>query len=189
MARPREFNEAEAIRRAVEVFWSKGYEAASLSDLMAATGLSKSSLYQAFGDKRQLFLRGLESYRDERFRQLNEYLNDGQPARWSLEGFFRAVVAERPPLGCMTCNIGVELASHDAEIRRLFERQTAVVEQAFLGTIKRGQADGSISKRHDPLRLARLLVVCLQGLQVAARALADQARLDDAVATLMAMLD
>jgi TetR/AcrR family transcriptional repressor of nem operon len=189
MARPREFDEAEATRRAVEVFWSKGYEAASLSDLMAATGLSKSSLYQAFGDKRQLFLAAFESYRDERFRQMNEHLNDGQPARRSLEGFFRAVAAERPSLGCMTCNIGVELAPHDAEIRRHVARDMAVVEQAFLGTIKRGQADGSISKRHDPFRLARFLVVCLQGLQVTARAVADRARLDDAVATLMAMLD
>ena len=138
MARPREFDEAEATRRAVEVFWSKGYEGTSLSDLMAATGLSKSSLYQAFGDKRQLFLAAFEFYRDERFRQMNEHLNDGQPARRSLEGFFRAVVAERPSLGCMTCNIGVELAPHDAEIRRLFEREMAVVQQAFLGTIQAG---------------------------------------------------
>jgi TetR/AcrR family transcriptional repressor of nem operon len=188
MARPREFDEAEATRRAVAVFWSKGYEAASLADLMAATGLSKSSLYQAFGDKRGLFLAAFESYRDERLRQMNKRLDDGQPARRSLEGFFRAVVAQRPSLGCMTCNIGVELAPHDAEIRRLFERETAVVEQAFLGTIQRGQADGSIAKRHDPLRLARFLIVCLQGLQVSARATADRARLEDAVAALMALL-
>ena len=63
MARPQEFNTAEALYKAMGVFWSKGYEGTSLADLLEATGLSKSSLYATFGDKRDLFLAAFDCYR------------------------------------------------------------------------------------------------------------------------------
>ena len=66
MARPQEFDTAQALSAAMHVFWRKGYEATSLADIMAATGLSKSSLYAAFGDKRSLFLAALSAYQTER---------------------------------------------------------------------------------------------------------------------------
>ena len=89
MARPREFDEHSALQRAMQVFWRKGFEATSLADLLKATGLSKSSLYQTFTDKRSLFLAALETYRQDRMRHLRAKLNDGRPARESIEALFR----------------------------------------------------------------------------------------------------
>ena len=92
MARPQEFETSEALRSAMHLFWRKGYEAASLADLLAATGLSKSSLYATFGGKRELFLSAFYAYQHERHQHLEETLSNGQPARRSIETFFRQVL-------------------------------------------------------------------------------------------------
>src|SRR5512142_772696 len=111
MARPQEFETSEVLRNAMYLFWSKGYEAASLSDILAATGLSKSSLYASFGDKRALFLAAFDAYRKERLFHLHRILNDDQPARRSIERFFRQVLThaqgETRACGCMTANEAV----------------------------------------------------------------------------------
>jgi hypothetical protein len=81
MARPREFDEAEALERAMGVFWSQGYEATSVEDLVGSTGLNRGSLYAAFGDKNALFLRALEHYRCLRMEELGACLEGTGGAR------------------------------------------------------------------------------------------------------------
>jgi len=193
MARPQEFKVSEALTNAMRVFWSKGYEAASLNDILSATGLSKSSLYATFGDKRQLFLAAFEAYRRQRLQRLESALNDGQPARQSIEKFFRQGVAraEAPEhaYGCMTANEAVELAPHDLDIQQLVMEDFQAVEQAFTRAIQRGQADGSIARDKEPRQLARFLVVSLQGLQVMARAKSRRALLEDTLTVMLAALD
>ncbi|MDD5371462.1 MAG: TetR/AcrR family transcriptional regulator [Anaerolineaceae bacterium] len=193
MARPQEFDTTEALRSAMHVFWSKGYEAALLEDILAATGLSKSSLYATFGDKRDLFLAAFDTYRQERMLYLHQILNNPQPARQCIETFFRQGVAHSQDkmraCGCMVANEAVELAPHDADIQRLVAEDFQAVEDLFTQAIQRGLADGSITSRHEPRRVACFLVVGLQGLQVMARAKSDRARLDDAVTVMLAALD
>ena len=193
MARPQEFDTAQALSEAMHVFWRKGYEATSLADILAATGLSKSSLYAAFGDKRSLFLAALSAYQAERMAYTEQALDDGQPARQSIESFFRDLVAHiadpAHSAGCMTANEAVELAPHDVDVQRLVAEDFQALDDAFTRTIARGQADGSIASAEDPRKLARFLVVGFQGLQVMARAQSDRPRLDDTVAVMMAALD
>lgn len=193
MARPQEFETDKVLRNAMYVFWSKGYEAASLADILSATGLSKSSLYATFGDKRELFLAAFDAYRKGRMQYLQQTLNNGQLARQSIETFFRQGVAhsqdEIHARGCMTANEAVELAPHDAEIQRLVAEDFQAIEDAFAQAIARGQADGSVSSRQEPRRLAHFLLIGLQGMQVMARARSDHARLDDSITIMMASLD
>lgn len=193
MARPQEFEASEALKSAMRVFWSKGYEAASLNDILSATGLSKSSLYATFGDKRELFLAAFEAYRRERMQRLETALNDGQPARQSIEKFFRQGVAraEAPEhaYGCMTANEAVELAPHDLDIQQLVTADFQALEEAFARAILRGQADGSIARDKEPRQLARFLVVSLQGLQVMVRAKSRRTLLDDTLTVMLAALD
>jgi len=193
MGRPQEFDTAEALRRAMHVFWSKGYESASLADILAATGLSKSSLYATFGDKRALFLAAFDAYRKERLEYLDRMLNDGQPARQSIERFFRQGVAHgveaTSTYGCMTANEAVELGPHDVDVQQLVAADFQAVEDVFAQALARGQADGSIANCDDPRKLARFLTVGFQGLQVMARARSERARLDDTVTVMMAALD
>jgi TetR/AcrR family transcriptional repressor of nem operon len=193
MARPQKFETSEVLRNAMYVFWSKGFEAASLSDILAATGLSKSSLYATFGDKRELFLAAFDAYRKERLSHLHRTLKDGQPARLSIEEFFRQVLAhsqaETRACGCMTANEAVELAPHDANIQQLVAEDFQAVEDAFTQAIARGQADGSIANRQDPRRLAHFLLVGLQGLEVMLRAKSERSRLDATLSVMLAVLD
>ncbi|GAB4208844.1 MAG: TetR/AcrR family transcriptional regulator [Roseiflexaceae bacterium] len=193
MARPQAFDTTEVLRLAMHVFWSKGYEAASLADILAATGLSKSSLYATFGDKHALFLAAFEAYTTERMQHLHQSLNDGRPARLSIEGFFRRGVAHgsdpSQPHGCMTANEAIELGPHDPAVQQLVAQDFQATEDAFAQAILRGQNDGSIANRTDPRRLARVLTVSLQGLQVMARAQTGRAWLDDAVTVMLTMLD
>lgn len=193
MARRQEFDTSQALRSAMYVFWSKGYEAASLADILTATGLSKSSLYATFGDKRSLFLAAFEAFRKERLGRLQQILNDGRPARRSVERFLREVVAHAADpdnrCGSMTANEAVELAPHDVDVQKLVAEDFQAIEDAFTRAIECGRADGSIASREEPRKLARFLVVGLGGLEVMARAKAERGRMDDAVTVMMAALD
>ncbi len=193
MARPQEFETSEVLRNAMHVFWSKGYEATSLTDILEATGLSKSSLYATFGDKRELFLATFDAYRKERLWHLHRILNEGRLARLCIESFFRQVLArsqDRASVqGCMTANEAVELAPHDDEIRQLVAEDFQTIEDAFAQAILRGQADGSITSHKEPRSLARFLVVNLQGLEVMLRAKTDRTSLDTTVTVMLSALD
>ncbi|HVN53971.1 MAG TPA: helix-turn-helix domain-containing protein [Anaerolineaceae bacterium] len=193
MARPQEFETSEALRSAMHVFWRKGYEAASLAEILAATGLSKSSLYATFGDKRELFLAAFHAYRQERLQRLEQTLKDDQPVRQSIEAVFCQVVEHLSDpshtYGCMTANEAVELAPHDLDVQRMVAEDFQAVEDAFVQAIARGQAEGSITSRQEPRRLARFFVVSLQGFQVMARARTDRTRLDESITMIMAALD
>jgi TetR/AcrR family transcriptional repressor of nem operon len=193
MARPREFDERSALQHAMQLFWRKGYEATSLADLLKATGLSKSSLYQTFTDKRSLFLAALETYRQDRMQHLREKLNDGRPARESIGIFFSEILRhatdKERPYGCMSCNEAVELGPDDAEVRKLVAADFQAVEDLFADAIQRGQHDGSIRNQESARALARFLTVNLQGLQVMARARVEASRLTDNVKVMLSSLD
>ena len=177
----------------MHVFWGKGYAAASLADILEATGLSKSSLYASFGDKRTLFLAAFAAYHSGRMRHLWQSLNDRGSARQAIEGFFRRGVANaanpRPAYGCLIANEAVELAPHDAEVQRLVAEDFQAIEDAFAQAVERGQSEGSIRNHKSPQALARFLLVGLQGLQVMARSQTDRSRLDDYVTVMITVLD
>ncbi|KAA5602656.1 TetR/AcrR family transcriptional regulator [Blastochloris sulfoviridis] len=191
MVRPQEFNTAEVLDKALGLFRRKGFEATSMSDLLAATGLSRSSLYAAFGGKRDLFLAAFDAYRAERTAELNRNL-DSRPAREAIETFFRSIIdsvhGPESSCGCMSTNQAVELAPHDAAIRSRIAADFQAIEDAFRRTIARGQAEGSIASARDAGAIARLLVVAFPGFQVMVRAGADPARLDAALKELLTLL-
>lgn len=192
MARPQEFDTAEALHQAMGVFWRKGYEATSLVDLLEATGLSKSSLYGTFGGKRELFLAAFDAYRKERALDMGQVLNQGPP-RQAIETFFRMVidVAQAAELsrGCMSINQAVELAPHDPDIQGRVEEDFQRIEDGLTRAIERGQAEGSVKSTRDARGLARLFVVAFPGLQVMMRAGGNKARLDDALRVILSNLD
>ena len=87
-----EFDPEVALAKAMGVFWSQGYEATSTTDLMSAMGLSKSSLYQTFGSKRELFVRCLDHYSDNSSRRLREKLDDADSGKQFLIDFFGRLI-------------------------------------------------------------------------------------------------
>ncbi|MCZ0991095.1 TetR family transcriptional regulator [Streptomyces diastatochromogenes] len=153
MARPRQFDEEEAVRAARDQFWAVGYHGTSIDDLSAATGLGRGSLYAAFGGKRALFLRALDSYDSDALGAWRTALGGPGPALPLLERHVRDVAeditrdVERR--GCMMARSAAELSSVDEGVA---ERTAAVVRglhSALRGCIVRAQAEGSLAADAD----------------------------------------
>ncbi|WP_059050604.1 TetR/AcrR family transcriptional regulator [Paenibacillus senegalimassiliensis] len=189
MVRPRAFEEIEVLRKAMELFWSKGYEASSLNDILHATGLSKSSLYETFGNKHDLFIRAFQLYRDERLSGLHQCLSTDDVPQ-GIRAAFRALLDDKKAsLGCMTSNEAIELAPHDTQLQGMVESDFADVENAFLQAIERGKRNGSLRTPLESLKLARFLTVSLQGINVMVRAQSDLSRVEDAVSVIFEMVE
>lgn len=191
MARPQEFDTQQVLRKAMAVFWEKGYEASSLADLMAATALSKSSLYGSFGDKRDLFLAAFNVYRQDRKRDMIHLLS-AKPARVGIVSFYESLFANLDSAtvhnGCMSVNQAVELAPRDLRVKDMVAEDFKTIHEALCSAIKRGQADGSVSNFSDAEDIASILVLAFPGLQLMARIGAGAEAMTKNLAVLMAQL-
>jgi len=192
MARPRNFDETVVLHQAMKVFWSNGYEATSLSMLLRETGLSKSSFYDSFGSKHELFLATFNLYHNNRINILNSYLSGAENKFQGISNFFHSILdiaGDKERLsGCMSVNEAIELAPHDTQFRELVEADFQKVEDAFFETITIGITQGSITSKEDARVLARFLVVSLHGLHVMNRAGSNQQRIIDAIAIILKTL-
>ena len=134
MARPREFDIDIALERAMHVFWAKGFEAASLDDLCEATALSRSSLYGAFGGKRDLLLRSLERYAERGTARIAAILAV-PPIRDALATLLREfidqIVAGPGRTGCFIGNCAAELGRRDRTVMAHVRRSLARIEATF----------------------------------------------------------
>jgi AcrR family transcriptional regulator len=171
MGRPREFDVDEALERAMQVFWERGYEAVSLTDLTRAMGITKPSLYAAFGDKKELFRKALERYAegpaDYGTRALEE-----PTARAVAEAILRGAVrtTTRPggPAGCLS--VQVALASSEAGrpahdmLVEWRNASTLRLEERF----QRAIDEGDLPRDADPRRLARYVMTATFGIAVQA---------------------
>jgi len=182
MARPREFDPDAALDRAMQVFWAKGYEAASLDDLCAATGLSRSSLYAAFGDKHDLLLQSIDLYADRgavRFATALATPPIQAALRRILQEFIDQIIAGPGRRGCFIGNCAAELARGDrdalARVRRSLARNEAIFRDALAAAKDRGE----LSRSADPAALARFLTSGFQGLRLVGKANPDRAALED----------
>lgn len=191
MARPREFDEDEVLDAAALCFWSKGYEGASLRDLIDSTGLTGASLYNAFGDKRALYRKTLDRYVEgsiaERIRRCEH-----MPPREAIATFFKEVIArslgDPDHKGCMLVNAALEVAPHDAEFREAVAAVLVRMELFFRSRIAAGQADGTITRSQTADDLARHLLGVLIGVRVLARVRPKKDLLEGVVGPALALL-
>lgn len=168
MARPRQFDESTVLCAVRDQFWDAGYAATSLQDLMRVSGLGKGSLYAAFGDKHDLFVRVLSHYAASLIDGVRESIDSAPRAVDALRSFVMmpgdcpADVAARR--GCLLANSTTELASVDptvaAEARCAYERIADVLTEG----VRRAQAEGDLRASADPVAVARELLVAQQGL-------------------------
>lgn len=156
--------------RALDAFWTHGYEATSITDLEAATGLAKGSLYKAFEGKHALFRRALDRYLAVGLSRLRTCIKEDGSGAAGLEAWLHAVakMATRGSVrkGCFAVNCTVELAPSDPEIRTRLVRHEREVERAYAEAIQRGIDDGDFSADVDPQIGARFVSGVIQGMQV-----------------------
>ena len=184
--RPREFCTERALTAALGVFWAKGYEGASMADLTAAMGITKPSLYAAFGNKEALFHKALDLYETEKLAYTREALK--QPtARAVVEYFMRgsidAQMSSCDPKGCLgvisATACGVEAESIKADvIQRRASSQAALVER-----FEKAKRDGDLPDHIDVAGLTSYLYAILQGMAVQAGSGASRADLERIVDT------
>ncbi|NNG03552.1 MAG: TetR/AcrR family transcriptional regulator [Inquilinus sp.] len=192
MVRYATFDREQVLDKAMVVFWRQGYSASSIQDLVDATGLSRSSLYAAFGDKRGLFLAAVDRYVETSSRTRVQALRVGTDPLASIRRFFDNLVAfsvgEGRRLGCLLTNEAVELAPSDADLERRFRANLAEVETAFAEALGRAQRAGEIGAARDLRALARMLTNSVQGMRVMARAGVEEPVLRDIVNETLAAL-
>ena len=193
MARPREFDADSALERATQVFWAKGYEATSLDDLCDATGLSRSSLYGAFGDKRDLLLRSIDRYSQRGTMQIAATLEKAPSLREGLANLLREfidqIVTGPGRRGCFIGNCAAELARHDREAMARVRESLARSQATFRAALAHAQKRGEIASTADIAALARFLTSSFQGLRLVGKALPDRATLEDIAAVVLRCLD
>jgi AcrR family transcriptional regulator len=184
MARPRKFEEEQAVEAAMRAFWSAGYEATSTQDLCAATGLGRSSIYNTFNSKHELFKMALRRYIDEKTSRLTELLEGDLSVREKLRLLlWQAVDVEvGDPVGCLVVNSLVELAPRDPEVAAQLQRDGDRRLEALRAAFELARGRGELGVGKDPAVLAHFVVAAISGMRVMARGGADRAALE-AVAT------
>ncbi|MEU8225294.1 TetR/AcrR family transcriptional regulator [Kribbella sp. NPDC048915] len=172
MPRPRTFDEDRAVDAAMRVFWTSGYEATSTQDLCAATGLGRSSIYNTFTSKRDLFDRTLRRYTELFTADQLAVIQDATlPIRERIRRLLWVAVEADPdqPPGCLVINTIVELGPKDPEIVELLDRDHELKLVALTTAIRAAQATGEIEPERDAAGLATYVFTVLGGLRVAAR--------------------
>ena len=173
MARPREFDADSALDRAMDMFWSKGYEATSLDDLCAVTGLSRSSIYATFGSKRGLLLQSVDRYVERRTPDIAAVLarplsiRDGFAAL--AQRFINQIVSGAGRRGCFLGNCAAELPRHDRAALARVRQALARTEATFRAALMQAAACGELPSDADVDALARFLVAGFQGLRFIGR--------------------
>lgn len=177
----------------MQVFWSKGYEATSLDDLCDATGLGRSSLYAAFGDKRNLLLQSLSRYADNGADRIAKVLMSKVPFHTALAdllaAFIDAIVAGPGRRGCFIGNCAAELPRHDRGAMQDVRKALARNEGYFRAALAAARHRGELSPKADVNALARFLTSSIQGLRLVGKANPDRELLEDIAAGILRCLD
>ncbi|MYW70458.1 TetR family transcriptional regulator [Streptomyces sp. SID8379] len=186
MARPRTFDEERALDAAMHAFWENGYEATSTQDLCTATGLGRSSIYNTFASKHDLFTRSLHRYTEQKTADQVALLEDaGLPPLDRIRAMFAVIIdteietrKDGRSRGCLTVNSTVELAGRDPETASILERDLRIRLTALAATIAAGQRDGTVTSRRSPDDLARFLNAVIGGMRVSGQGGADRGVLE-----------
>jgi AcrR family transcriptional regulator len=167
--RPREFDVELALDRAMELFWRKGYEGTSLSDLTETLGITRPSLYAAFGNKETLFRAALERYETNVVTYRRKALNASSVhdvARELLVGAANLLGDKKTPAGCLGVQSALVCGEEAEPVRQELIANRSAGERALRHRLKRAQAEGDLPADSDPASLARFLSVVVYGMAV-----------------------
>jgi AcrR family transcriptional regulator len=173
--RPRQYDPEVALERAVDVFWERGYSGTSLDDLCAAMEMNRPSLYAAFGDKHDLFIKALGRYRERvRTRFLTVFAAD-RPLRPSLREYYAGMLSrffsgDHGPRGCFMMSVATMEAVQDPAIRAVVADGMRALDEGFEARFRLAREKGEISRDANPAALARVASALVHSLAIRARA-------------------
>ena len=173
--RPRAYEPDVALGKALDLFRKDGFAATSLDDLSAATGMNRPSLYGAFGDKRELFIKSYRRYREDARAAMADIFRTELPVRRRLERIYAVALdiyrsGESGPRGCFTVMTAASEAVHDPDIRAMVLEGLAELDKAFAACFRRAKEKGEVPESADTLALSQLAAATMHTIAIRARA-------------------
>lgn len=187
--RPREFCVEQALAAALGVFWTKGYEGSSLTDLTEAMGITRPSLYAAFGNKEELFRKALDLYEREKLAYINEALAAPTArgvAERLLRGALESLTGQCQPRGCLRVISSMTCGSEASSVREDLQARRASSQAAIIARMAAAKAEGDLPPHTDVEGITNYLLAILQGLSVQANSGASKQQLEEVVRTSIA---
>ncbi|MEJ9222079.1 TetR/AcrR family transcriptional regulator [Paenibacillus glucanolyticus] len=192
MGRVREFDEEKVLDSAMQLFWEKGYEATSLSDLTSRMGIQRPSIYSAFGGKKELFETALRKYTMSHASEARSRLQNQPSVREAFRAFFENLVDEEYSVsrsrGCFCINTMVELAPHDEKFEILTREHQMYLAVIFQETIERGIQSGELASGTDAKALSQALIVSLIGLTVMLKSRPERSFVNNTIEVTLTLL-
>ncbi|MCA1495782.1 MULTISPECIES: TetR/AcrR family transcriptional regulator [unclassified Bradyrhizobium] len=173
--RPRAYEPDVALGKALDLFRKQGFAATSLDDLSAATGMNRPSLYGAFGDKRELYIKSYQRYRDEAGAAMVAIFREEMPLRQRLERIYAAALdiylsGDTGPRGCFTVVTAASEAVGDPEIRAMVLDGLTGLDKAFASCFRRAKEKGELPESADPFALAQIASATIHTIAIRSRA-------------------
>ncbi|KAA0698502.1 TetR/AcrR family transcriptional regulator [Neorhizobium sp. P12A] len=192
MARPRQFDETQVLEAAGNIFWLKGFEATSTRDLAEGMGLTQASLYNAFGDKRGLYMKALRQYVDSRLYGRFARSTGAPTPGLAIVSYFSSIIrdslADPDHRGCLLVNGAFEAQPDDVELQRVIAAETTEIEAFFRRHLTLAQESGEIPNSVPPEDLAKMLLAVQFGLRTLVRIRPERELLDGMIRPVMSML-
>ena len=173
--RPRAYQPDVALGKALDLFRKDGFAATSLDDLSAATGMNRPSLYGAFGDKRELFIKSYQRYREDARAAMAGIFRDELPIRQRLARIYAVALdiylsGDAGPRGCFTVMTAASEAVSDPEIRAMVLEGFSELDKAFAACFRKAQEKGELSANTDPAVMAQIASSTVHTIALRARA-------------------
>ena len=173
--RPRAYEPDVALGRALDLFRKQGFAATSLDDLSEATGMNRPSLYGAFGDKRELYIKSYQRYREQARAAMVEIFRQEMPVRQRLERIYASALniylsGEAGPRGCFTVVTAASEAVSDPDIRALVLDGLTELDKAFTSCFRRAKEKGELPETADPAVLAQIASSTVHSIAIRSRA-------------------
>ena len=181
--RPRAYEPDVALGKALDLFRTQGFAATSLDDLSEATGMNRPSLYGAFGDKRELYIKSYQRYREEARASMVEIFRQEMPVRRRLERIFASALniylsGETGPRGCVTVVTAASEAVGDPDIRAMVLDGLNELDKAFASCFRRAKEKGELPESADPAVLAQLASATVHSIAIRSRARVSRKELE-----------
>jgi TetR/AcrR family transcriptional regulator, transcriptional repressor for nem operon len=194
MARNKAFLEEDVLERAMQVFWKKGYNATSMEDLVTGMGINRASLYDTFGDKKQLFLKILAFYQNQSNRNIQAVMALKKPSpKAQLIAFAEFLMDEslesQEPRGCLLANATSEMALLDADICQFVTNNVHLFEKTFENLIEEGQALGEFKANISPQYAATFLSNFLYGIRTVSKTKPDSTKMRESLVLALSVLE